>query len=219
MVYSTDAPGNWFRLIAHAGPASYLASFQAKQYDFLAETIKKRQIYINTGLRQGYPLLCVPLFVGDMLEAVLFIDGIDFINLTQHFLNTLKALVGLLSISIEQKYQLENKISSDKFIAGTAIVQKDWFARIAQNLRRQTSGNTLLFKIEQDNPVSGQLRKIVPGLVRPADLVGELPTGQLGIIMLNLPEHNLDQVKNRFARRGLALTPADWKEEFTWPSS
>ncbi len=218
MIYSTDAPGNWFRLVAQAGEAKYLASFQAGQYDFIADVISKRQTYINTELRQGYPLLCTPLYAGEMLEAVIFIDGIEFINLTQHFLNTLKSLTALLSISIEQKYQLENKISSDKFIPGTAIVQKDWFLKIAQQLQRRADNSLILLKLGQTKDL-GHVSRLALGLIRPTDLIGELDQGRLGIIMFNLDREDLQLIKTRFARHGLDVAAAAWKEEFAWQSS
>lgn len=213
LVYCADATGKWLRLTASIGEATYGNSIQTTDYRFLDEVIKDQRIFINTELKKEYPQVCTPLFVDDMLEAIVFIDGIDFINLTQHFINTLKALTILVSESIERKLRFENISGSGKFILNTYIMKKEWFEKSIHNLREQSTKTMLLLKINNKIFNYRSLNRVINNLIRSVDSIGELSDGQLGIILMNFDKKFLPVIIARFAEKGLSVDQIELEDE------
>jgi UDP-glucuronate decarboxylase len=206
-VFCTDSTGQWLRLASTVGGIKYSKSIQSKQFDFLETVFKDHCLFINRELNPEYPLICTPLCIGDQTDAIIFIDGIEFIKLTQQFVNTLKALTVLVSESIENKYKYEAAAQSEKFFYNTFIMKKNWFEKSIQEKFESNQHNIIVLKINNEIHNYRNFNRIINNLIRSADSVGELSQGRLGIVLIDADPQYLPIIQARFSEKGLSVEP------------
>jgi UDP-glucuronate decarboxylase len=204
-VFCTDSTGQWLRLVSSVGGVKYAKSIQTSQYDFLSTVIKDHTLFINRDLVPEYPLVCAPICLGDQIEAIVFIDGIEFISLTQHFINTLKALTVLVSESIERKARYEGAVRNDKYFDNTYILKRQWFEKSIHDKTESSQHRILLLRINNEIHNYRNFNRIVNNLIRSVDSVGEIARGQLGIILIDTDRKYLPIIQARFSEKGFSI--------------
>jgi UDP-glucuronate decarboxylase len=204
-VFHADATGQWFRLVASTGEIKYGKSIQSSQFPFLDDVIRGQRIFINRELVKEYPQVCAPIFLNNELEAVVFIDGIEFISLTQFFINTLKSLTVLVSESLERKQKIEQNSVNEKYYSNTLILKKDWFEKNIQERMQSSSSHMLLLKINNEIFNYRSFNRVINNLIRSADSVGEIAKGRLGILLIDTDPKYLPIIKSRFMEKGFSV--------------
>jgi UDP-glucuronate decarboxylase len=204
-VYSTDAAGLWLRLTATVGNAKFGKSITADQFDFLNAVYQERSIYINHDLNPRHPMICVPIYIGRQIDAIVFIDGVEFIKMNQQFVNTLKALTILVSESVENKFRQIEDLEGEKYFSNTILMKQKWFKKAIQDKITSNMQKAVLVKIGEKILNYRKFNRVVSNLVRSTDLVGELSQGQLGIIFIDTDQRYLSIIKERFTEKGYTI--------------
>jgi len=204
-VFSTDAAGLWLRQMATVGNAKFGKSITADQFGFLNTVYQERSIYINHDLNPRYPMICAPIYIGRQIDAIVFIDGVEFIRMNQQFVNTLKALTILVSESVENKYRQIEDLEAEKYFSNTILMKQKWFKKAIQDKITSNKQKAVLVKIGEKILNYRKFNRVVSNLVRSTDLVGELSQGQLGIIFIDTDQRYLSIIKERFTEKGYTI--------------
>lgn len=204
-VYGVDATGQWLRLLSTVGDMKYNKSIQVAQYGFLGPVIKDHSLFINKELKLEYPLVCVPVCLGDQTSTIIFIDGIEFINLTQHLVNTLKILIVLVSESIERKLRYEGAVRNKKYYENTFIMREEWFEKQIKAKIEANHHQVMLLKINNEIRNYRKFSMIIKNMIRSIDSVGEISKGQLGIILTDIEQKDLPTIITRFSDRDFSV--------------
>ena len=204
-VYSTDAAGHWLRLVATIGDAKFGKSIAGDQFSFLGAVYHDNIIYVNHELNPKHPMICAPIRNGRQFDAIVFIDGIEFIKLTQQFVNTVKALTVLVSDSIENKYRQFESLENEKYFRNTTLMKQEWFEKEIQDKVGSSKSKAMLVSIEEKILNYRKFNRAVCNLIRSTDLVGEFSQGKLGIILTETDQKNFSVIKERFAEKGYTI--------------
>lgn len=95
-LYQADRSGNY--LLRIAGACSMLPEkLDLSNQQLILETLSRQKITVNTHLEPSCPLICAPVPSDESIcSLILFLDGIELMQLNQNYLNTLNSLVQLI---------------------------------------------------------------------------------------------------------------------------
>jgi nucleoside-diphosphate-sugar epimerase len=96
-LYQSDQSGRYLHRLAVAGYNNLPSSIKIEDHSFILQTVRQMSVNVNKSLEPYCPLICAPVSAEKQRTTLLFIDGLDLMQLNQHFLNTLNSLVQLIS--------------------------------------------------------------------------------------------------------------------------
>ena len=207
-IYQVNENGEWLRLAANIGVIRYNHSINTVQHEFLIPVINQQTININKALDPDVPMICAPVVTNGRTIAVIFIDGIDFTQLNQGFLNNLKVMSHLLVHSLSKIAEDDKLLQPVKYFQETQILRQEWFAKLLESsdfASGQYHHSYLQLKIVNNIDNYHAFYKKIAGLIRRNDHLGEIGQGQLSLILTQVEDRDIPTIFQRFAERGYIL--------------
>jgi hypothetical protein len=208
-IYQVCQTGDYLRFVTANAPVTYPKSIQVASNKFLQAVVWKQKIKINMEMQPGNPIACAPICIGRDTIAVVFLDGIDFLQLNQHYLNTLKSLSQLIAFFMKKANDLDHALTNEKYYGRTSIIRQEWFKKILSAKQSAKSGDAqrpILFKLNLDISRVGHAHKQISPLVRSVDYIGELEDKKIGVLMSNVGYMDIPAIVDRFADHEIKAT-------------
>lgn len=206
-LYYLDSKKN-LRLAAVSGNIKYHKSLMYKDYDFLESVIENGNIFINKEFTEDYPMVCAPIVQDSSTRAIVFLDGLEFRNLTYQFLNTLKVLTYLIANSISKAAEYEDAIHNKKYYSNTFIMKRDWFEHLIKEKQMKLLESELpiyliIFKKnyhEKEVVMYNRVSKVL----RELDYIGKISETEFAILLLNTNKEEAVVIESRLRELGMS---------------
>jgi UDP-glucuronate decarboxylase len=209
-IYQVTPGQPHLRLMAVAGTLKYSRSLRVDQFPSLKSSIDQKRTVVNRNLDESNPRLCAPILHDDTVIAVVLIDQIDFMMLNQQFLNTLKVITMMVSMSLAVDEAHRESINERRFFHQTRVMKKEWFRRIlvaCQAMEIRSQQPVCILKVVDPIDDYRAFTHDLSKLVREQDIVGEISDDHVGIIFMNALPEDLPLLRKRFKKTGYPVTP------------
>ncbi|MCD8129710.1 MAG: NAD(P)-dependent oxidoreductase [Lachnospiraceae bacterium] len=172
----------------------------------LYESVMKREVYVNKGQTEKYPLLANGIFEGEELQLILMIWGIPWERLNLSLGNLLKVTGYLIQNAVLRANRYQKALESERFMEGTKILEKSAFTSLVKAyLTAQKKGLTecALILLPAAGEQLAAMGEKAGKLVRRSDYLGELEDGRLYVLLSNTNREGAQIVISRFREIGV----------------
>ncbi len=211
-VYRTFQNEFYLRFISANGPSGYQKTINVSELTYFKPALSQHQILINREMQPGLPVVCAPLGINNGVYGLVFLDGVDFLQLNQHYLNTLRSLTQIVGFFIEKAIDMDQAMKREKYVSCTRILRKEHFARVMTEQKSVTSAlqssdyKSLLLRISSDSLSLKQINRTIDPLVRSIDVIGLLSDKSVGVLMANVAGEDAQTIAERLAMADLAVS-------------
>ena len=160
-IYSYSEEDDFLRLIGRSKTlvGKVRNSINLKTESKIKENVISNQIFINTNLEEGLPMMSATILIEGKVRTVIFINDIPFEQLNLYYANYLRVCVGMVEGNIKRAIEHQDAISEKSFYLDTPIIVYEHFKKIVEskeNAKELLNIQFTLVKFKLDSPLQSQ---------------------------------------------------------------
>ncbi|TYP68633.1 NAD-dependent epimerase/dehydratase family protein [Paenibacillus methanolicus] len=210
-IHTVNKSGTFLRLAAHSNRIPGLKkSLQVRDYAYLSELLRRKQIFVNRELQSDLPLIAAPVVIQGEVIAVIALHHLDFERFSLYYENLFKTITELVSSALFRAHAYIEANGSMRYVEGTAkrVLRPETFAdiRTSKKLAAQKNGvDYVLLAAGEFLDTSPQDIQTISESLRESDYLGVDEQGQLLILLSNSSKEEAAIVMNRLQPKQIRL--------------
>lgn len=207
-IYTVSKNRNFLRLKTKASDVrNHLGnSVRISDHERLKELMQSKKVFVNKELAADCPDMISPILYEGEVIAIVELYGLTFESLTLYHENLFKITVLLISEALTKAYLYELGVQDKKYLNGTRILTPVEFEKMqAEVEKRKETFNyeTALLRLTERRNDFEELYHSLTGCIRAEDHVGLMADGYVGILLLNISENLVAEVRARLKNAGV----------------
>ena len=182
-------------------------SISLDTYGPVIDKIKKDQIWKNTEFIPNLPMYAAGVWRREKLVLLIFIWHVKPEQNSLYYVNLFKILCDLAEISLLRAHDYNQNLYESQYIKGTHILNKEEFEKIHVNFKNMAERKVFAYEfmeIDVNGYSYAEVDKMLTGKIRANDIMGEISTGKLGVLLSQATKNDLKYILPRF--EGLDIT-------------
>lgn len=185
------------------------ASLNMEDYDRIYPAFRENGIFMNQELLPDYPDYAAPIYYQEKLYGFVALFDIGVDKFTVYYQNLFKIVTSLIEKNLIKALAYEESQKEKLYYPNTELLYPKAFEeRLA--IMKMENGNTAHSFVQakvypeqkmEKNDVSDRIFSVIRG----NDCMGIDRDGDYAVILVNMSMEHLDQLKERFHRKGLKL--------------
>lgn len=170
-------------------------------YQPVLDKIKKDEIWKNTEFKPNLPMYASGIWRKDKLELLIFIWHAKPEQNSLYYVNLFKILCDLVEMSLLRAYDYNQQLYEKQYIRGTHILSSDEFERIYKNFKDMAERKVFAYEfmeIDTNGHSYEEVDKMLAGKIRANDILGEIDSGKLGVLLSQATKNDLKYILPRF---------------------
>ncbi|MBO2536273.1 NAD-dependent epimerase/dehydratase family protein [Rummeliibacillus suwonensis] len=211
-IYVFNKNQTFLRLVANTNflETSHKNSMKVEDTGYIQNLLGTGGIFVNKELLPNTPIMAAPVYHNDQISAVIMIDRLNFQNVSLYHENLFKVTTELAGSALDKALSYIDAIEADRFIANTDVLKQDVFQKILESKREAREKYGMPYVVlEGENPDTdtdlGAYSTKLSALLRETDYIGQLDNHQVGVLLSNIHQNDVQFVLSRFYEKGIQM--------------
>lgn len=184
-------------------------SLNMEQYPEMQKSFSEEGLFVNKGLLEGYPDYAAPLYFRGELYAFVAVYDLQTEKLTVYFQNLFKIISSLIEKNLVKALEYENAQHDELYFPRTELLHPKAFEERLHIMKEESDDIAYTFmecKVYPQCPMTQQeAAERIQSIIRGNDSMGVDKDGDYAVILVNMTEEFIDNVRVRFERKQLSL--------------
>lgn len=202
-IYSINEEGTFGRLEVSSKESLKFAtrSISMEAYAQVAEVVTKGEIWRNTQLNPKLPMYAAGVMSEERLALLIFIWQVHPEQQTLYYSNLFKILKDLVQMSLLRAMQYNRAVCEKQYIAGTGVMCAEAFSKVLKRHKEMAEWKVsryVLLEIDIHQYTLQEADHLIGERIRKNDILGILENGNVGLLLSQASEEDLDVILPRF---------------------
>lgn len=202
-IYSINEEGTFGRLEVSSRDYMKFAtrSISMESYTQVANGVMGGEIWRNTQLNPNLPMYAAGVMNEEKLALLIFIWQAVPEQQTLYYVNLFKILKDLVQMSLLRAMQYNQAVYEKQYVAGTGILHAEAFAQVLKRYKEMAEWKVsryILLEIDVHQYTLQEADGLIEERIRKNDILGILDNGNLGLLLSQASEEDLDVILRRF---------------------
>lgn len=184
-------------------------SLNMEEYPEMLASFTEEGLFINKDLREGYPDYAAPLYYRGEIYAFVAVYDLQAEKLTVYFQNLFKIIASLIEKNLVKALEYENAQHDELYFPGTELLHPKAFEDRLSIMKEESDDIAYTFmecKVYPQCPMTQEeASSRIQSIIRGNDSMGVDKDGDYAVILVNMTEEFIDNVRVRFERKQLSL--------------
>lgn len=180
-------------------------SIRYSEMDKLQEPLKRREVYVNRSIDEGYPMMASAIYSGDEMQLILMVWGLPWQRVTLGEVNRLTVIGHLIQDAVLRARRYILALDEERHLACTDILEEDAFRRLARAYlaaRERSLTQCALIAVQRGGLELGEISRRLKDLIRQSDYLGQL-NSEVYVLLANTDTAGARTVCERIAAAGM----------------
>ena len=208
-IYILSGKSGFFRLVASSSQKAKTLknSLRTTDHQVLFEKLEKKQMYINTTLDPGYPMMAEGIYKGQKLESIIMVWSLPFANNNLYEMNIFRVACRLIESSLKLAYEYIQNIKKPYNSEADNVLDKESFSQVAEVYKYGVEEGIVEFHImslkRSINMTPKDFFQITNRSIRETDYIGVEDQDHLHILLTNTNHEESAPVIRRLEESGI----------------
>jgi len=184
-------------------------SIRVIEYKPTKEIMETKNLYINRRLEPDFPVMMAPVLEDRNVIAIVSIHKVPFENLTLHYENLFRTIIGLISNALKRAYFFEASLRDKRYIVNTRILNSNTFEKILEEVKKKKSELGMSYSLLEITDTDKSYQEISDSIInsiRDNDYLGLSKKGHIYILLSNTQSSLASLVVERLLKNGVKST-------------